>query len=459
MSQNLRISNRNLSKLRNFYAQFTQKPEEFELFNQIKNITELKQLPFFIQKKFRYFECFLIIHSKGESFASVYSTILPYNSNISVTEFTGLFQQIKKTRKKFQYADESISEKLHFTGYYQATTLRGHLFEGILITTRMEFMPPPESDHTHTKRIGHILPFTVQKLIRRESLFEKNRDFVSFLKKFPTPIVIENKYNELVFKNNFAQEDEIVEESFDRKNLRYSNLLTSKGESSSRTAEVFHQERVQLLGELLNTLKHELSNPLFGIRLSTELLIDNNYPEPCSSFLEQILQSTKRCEKIIQNMTNLYAAPQTQRDIRIQDILSESITLAKSATRAIKLEIIDQLSSKDSLLIQVHPTWIIQIIFNLLINSSQALKKQTSPIITITLFRENDYLCLSFLDNGPGISLEHQSKLFETFFTTKMHGTGLGLAISKSLALKMGGDLLCLKSDSGAHFKLLLKYK
>ena len=42
-------------------------------------------------------------------------------------------------------------------------------------------------------------------------------------------------------------------------------------------------------------------------------------------------------------------------------------------------------------------------------------------------------------DNGPGLSTEQRDKIFESFYTTKLHGTGLGMAIVKRIIEAHGG--------------------
>lgn len=78
------------------------------------------------------------------------------------------------------------------------------------------------------------------------------------------------------------------------------------------------------------------------------------------------------------------------------------------------------------------------------------------------------WVSVSIQDNGPGIPLEIQSKIFDDFFTTKAvgEGTGLGLPITRQIVTeKHGGHLIlrspCLfphpdQSGHGTEFEILL---
>lgn len=62
---------------------------------------------------------------------------------------------------------------------------------------------------------------------------------------------------------------------------------------------------------------------------------------------------------------------------------------------------------------------------------------------------QRDYLQITIADNGQGIPPEHQSKLFEPFYTTKgKHGTGLGLAVIWRIIDNHGGTIN-VESDPG----------
>ena len=89
-----------------------------------------------------------------------------------------------------------------------------------------------------------------------------------------------------------------------------------------------------------------------------------------------------------------------------------------------------------------NPTWLSQIIFNLIINAAQAIKEcgiqRGKSIIKIYITKTNDGLSIAVIDNGPGIDKNLIQSIFKPFFTTKDSGTGLGLSICQNLAHQMG---------------------
>src|SRR5262249_20100976 len=99
-----------------------------------------------------------------------------------------------------------------------------------------------------------------------------------------------------------------------------------------------------------------------------------------------------------------------------------------------------------------------QVVLNLLVNAIQALSNRPSQenLVKVRVWREGNFVGLEVADNGPGISLENQSKIFDPFFTTKVGGTGLGLAISKKIAQESGGRLELESDHRGSKFRLVL---
>jgi len=91
-----------------------------------------------------------------------------------------------------------------------------------------------------------------------------------------------------------------------------------------------------------------------------------------------------------------------------------------------------------------------QVITNLLGNAVKFTPEHGSISLAARFIEKTDNMCtlqFSVSDNGIGISLENQAKLFRSFeqaessTTRKYGGTGLGLAISKSIVEMMGGKI------------------
>jgi signal transduction histidine kinase len=105
-----------------------------------------------------------------------------------------------------------------------------------------------------------------------------------------------------------------------------------------------------------------------------------------------------------------------------------------------------------------------RIIENLLSNAIKFSGADTK--IHCSLIRKDDCLEFSVKDEGPGISDEDKPKLFQRFQslsakpTSGESSTGLGLFIIKTIAEKMGADILCVsEAGKGAEFILRLPQK
>ena len=69
--------------------------------------------------------------------------------------------------------------------------------------------------------------------------------------------------------------------------------------------------------------------------------------------------------------------------------------------------------------------------------------------------RGGDFCVFEVADSGPGVSKEHEAKLFTMFFTTKPDGYGLSLSSGRKALRDLGGDLLYTSNEKGgAVFKM-----
>lgn len=101
---------------------------------------------------------------------------------------------------------------------------------------------------------------------------------------------------------------------------------------------------------------------------------------------------------------------------------------------------------------------VLQILLNLVGNAIRYGPDE--GMIWVRVDDDADFVSVTVADQGPGISLDDQAKLFSKFERlgrTDAGGSGLGLYISRRLALAMGGDILIDSAPGqGARFTLKL---
>jgi CheY-like chemotaxis protein len=112
---------------------------------------------------------------------------------------------------------------------------------------------------------------------------------------------------------------------------------------------------------------------------------------------------------------------------------------------------------KDGGHIKVDPGQVTQIMLNLVVNARDAMPKGGRLTLSTGTLRidgprtedqmlelaPGDYISMSVMDNGIGMSGEVKAHLFEPFFTTKDNhrGSGLGLATSYGIVRQSGGHI------------------
>ncbi len=81
--------------------------------------------------------------------------------------------------------------------------------------------------------------------------------------------------------------------------------------------------------------------------------------------------------------------------------------------------------------------------------TSYQLDPSDQPIL-----KGSEWILVSFLDSGMGISEDHQDKLFSPFFTTKAlgEGIGLGLYVSKKIIHEHGGKIFFESKEGSTEF-------
>jgi signal transduction histidine kinase len=86
---------------------------------------------------------------------------------------------------------------------------------------------------------------------------------------------------------------------------------------------------------------------------------------------------------------------------------------------------------------------------------------QSKGDLRIRTMREGEDVLVEFVDNGPGIPAEIQTKIFDPFFTTKPmgEGTGLGLDTVYRIVRKHRGNVSVVSRPGYTCFRVRLPIK
>ncbi|MGA2449337.1 MAG: HAMP domain-containing sensor histidine kinase [Polyangiaceae bacterium] len=138
----------------------------------------------------------------------------------------------------------------------------------------------------------------------------------------------------------------------------------------------------------------------------------------------------------------------------VRELAHDVLAWLSEVLRDVQVELVG-----DATFAQTDRTLLAQVLTNLVSNAAHAAKSLSAPKIRLHVYQKAGHVVVSVRDNGPGIPIELQDKVFEPFFTTRRSegGTGLGLALCREYALQMNAELsLWSLPGRGACFRIAL---
>ncbi|MFC1935697.1 sensor histidine kinase [Chloroflexota bacterium] len=202
--------------------------------------------------------------------------------------------------------------------------------------------------------------------------------------------------------------------------------------------------KLAAVGELVSGVAHELNNPLTGIWGLAQLLNDRYLDDTTERELAMIQKEAERCIGIVRNLL-AFARPagEGKTYASINSVVEAAVELRRYelALNNIQLEISVQPDLPDVI---ADVNMLQQVVLNLILNAEQAmLEFHGRGRLLLKTERVGPVVSFMVWDNGPGISKENLSKVFDPFYTTKDvgKGTGLGLSICYSIIQAHGGRI------------------
>lgn len=225
--------------------------------------------------------------------------------------------------------------------------------------------------------------------------------------------------------------------------------------------ELREKENLALIGEVVSSIAHSLSNPLNIISGNADyLLLNKKGGEPDYEELKTIVDETTRITKSLRGLLN-FSRPLTVEKSKtgINELVEEVISKTKYTIGNKDITVKKSLD-KDIPLIPADKAQIEEVISNLVINAIQAFSEKGE--ITIKTKLNQTFVSIEVSDNGPGIPKENQEKVFRPFYSSKGYGkgTGLGLSIVKRIITEHKGTVkMRSQTGKGTAFTITLPVK
>lgn len=267
-------------------------------------------------------------------------------------------------------------------------------------------------------------------------------------------IDIDNSFNSKFINVAIKDEINILVLKFNEMTNRLQKTYTELKETQE---SLYHSEKMASIGVLSAGICHEINNPIAGIQSCLNRISKNpNDIAQNLRYIELMSESSKKIEEVVKGLLDFS---------RKYDFVFQSIDIVQLIDKILLL--IDYELEKNNInIIKDYPDLSIiptlqgssnlleQVIFNIILNSLDAINERKSEDITIngelkiTIYIKPGFLQIQFSDNGIGIDESNLNNIFDPFFSIKKikKGTGLGLSICFKIIQEHNGEIFAIKN-------------
>ncbi len=231
----------------------------------------------------------------------------------------------------------------------------------------------------------------------------------------------------------------------------YSDITDRKAaekEKKELLTKLQQAKKMEAIGLLAGGVAHDLNNILSGIVSYPQLLLmDLPEDSPLRDPIATIRSSGERAATIVQDLLTLSRRGVMEtHPLNLNTIITDFLKTPEfRQIKSYHTNVEIQCSLVDDLLNTMgSPVHLSKVLMNLVSNAAEAMpdggtlristcnRHIDCETIGYEQIREGDYVVMTIADEGIGITLEDQEKIFEPFYSKKMlgrSGTGLGMAV------------------------------
>ena len=254
--------------------------------------------------------------------------------------------------------------------------------------------------------------------------------------------------------------------------VRVIEYIRDMTQESQMLEELIRSEKLAGIGVMTTGIAHEMNNALSGISgtASNLLTMPEKYGlnEKGANRVLTILDSATRATGVMKNLLQ-FSSPlqeETRVMVNVRQLLkrimaSAYIQEAPDIERSLKIEDALPLLSADLSKIEL-------VFMNIISNAIRSIQqkktnclKESVPFkgsLIVSARRKQEFVLITFTDNGVGIPESAQSKIFDPFFSTWPGGSGTGLGLSTAMLIveEHGGQVFFESDDNATTFSVQL---
>jgi two-component system, NtrC family, sensor histidine kinase HydH len=224
--------------------------------------------------------------------------------------------------------------------------------------------------------------------------------------------------------------------------------LTRRAERLLIGAE--RDRRLVTLGEMSAVLAHEIRNPLAAVKGHAQLLLERlGAGSPEHEKAERVVHEARRLEDLTEDLLRFVRAPQ------VEPAPCDPVALLAEAARSVDAARVRLHTARAPRVWRLDAARIQQVLVNLLRNAVEASPRGVPADASVE--GGEGGLVFTVRDHGAGLPAGDPSRIFEPFYTTRVHGTGLGLAVARRIVELHGGVITArTHPDGGGEFRVVL---
>jgi signal transduction histidine kinase len=228
-----------------------------------------------------------------------------------------------------------------------------------------------------------------------------------------------------------------INEEAEKKLIQLADEVNIKNKNLKKTNEE--------LDRFVYSASHDLRAPLMSVKGLVSLAEKETTDARLQEYLGMIHGQTEKLDHFIKDIISYSRNGRTElvwESINLSQLINACVDNLKFMPDVAQISLIQEFDVKEVFILDKSR---MQIVLNNIISNAFKYQDLTKDKCWVKIKAEKNQkqITIQIQDNGVGIPLDRQAKIFDMFYraTEESHGSGIGLYIAKEAAEKMGGTI------------------